>query len=503
MTSAHRATSEPSLRINVAANYAGKLWSITSVYVFIPVYVRLLGIDAYGLIAFYSVALGIIFIADAGLSASFSREVARSADSRVLAMLLRSIETVLLTVLSLAAAGMVVGAEAIAVNWLNTGASLDLAIATDCLRLMGLAIVPQIAMSLYFGGLMGLQLQVRANVLYTLFSFVRSGLVVVPIFVLPDPRLFFAWQAASAWVFMLVMRRSLIVQLGVTTFKAKFSWKALRPVYMYASGMFLMSIIAGLNTQLDRLVVSKLRPLDEFAYYALAATLSQIPTIVTMPIASALLPRFTRLVETHESTALDGLYERSTFAIATLASAAAFWLFFFSGEIVQFWTSSTVLPAELSVIVKLLTMGGLFLALQLMPFQLSLAHGHNQTNVRLGAAFLLIAVPSQYLLTKHHGLVGAAVPWLVLNAAAFVYLGIVLNRRFHAGRVTRWFVRCTLPPVAICGILLCGTRIIVDRTMQPPLIACVWGAASALVAISLSVLIYRRRHLPLPNPAPL
>lgn len=497
------APSEPSLRINVAANYAGKLWSIASVYVFIPVYIRLLGIDAYGLIAFYSVALAIIFIADAGLSASFGREVARNADSRALSTLLRSIETMLFTVLSVAAAGMALGAEAIAVNWLNTGASLDRAITIDCLRLMALAIVPQIAMSLYFGGLMGLQRQVRANALYTLFSFVRSGLVVVPILFIADPRAFFAWQATSAWIFMFFMRRSLIVQLGVTTFKPEFSWAALRPVYVYASGMFLMSIIAGLNTQLDRLVVSKLRPLDEFAYYALAATLSQIPTIVTMPIATALLPRFTRLVETHENTTLGTLYELNTFAIATLASAAAFWLFFFSGEVAQLWTSSTALPAELSVIIKLLSMGSLFLALQLMPFQLSLAHGHNQTNVRLGTVFLFIAVPSQYLLTKHHGLVGAAVPWLVLNVAAFVYLGIVLNRRFHTGRVTRWFVQCTLPPVVICGILLCGARMIVDRTTQPPLIACIWGAASALVAISLSVLFYRTRRVPSPNPVPL
>lgn len=450
----------PSLRLNVVANYVGKLWSVASIYLFVPFYIQLLGISAYGLIAFYSVALAILFIAEAGLSASFARQAARETDTGRLKSLMVSTEVVLFGMLVSAGLVMAVAAPLIAEHWLNAGDAMPQQLATDCVRLMPLALVPQIAMNLYTGGLYGQQRQVAANSWLAAFTAVRSGMVLVPLWLWPDPRVFFIWQAVSAWSFLLLMRYSVSTRLAAG---GGFSWAIIRSIAGYAGGMFAMSIISGLNTQIDRLVVSKIRPLDEFAYYSLAATLAQVPSLVTLPIGAALLPRLTQLVERRESARLRGLYELNTYLVAAVAAATAFVVIFFCPEILAVWLPGRPVPHDMFLVVRILSLGGLGLALQLLPLQLSLAHGHTATNVALGASMLAVTVPLQITLPMRYGLVGAAVPWLLVNAVAFVVLGTVLNRRFHDGRIGAWFLRLMLPPVLISLGTLAVARWAVDR----------------------------------------
>jgi len=479
----------PSLRLNVVANYAGKLWSVASIYLFVPFYIHLLGVAAYGLIAFYSVALAMLFIADAGLSASFARQSARETDPQRLRSLMVSTETMLLGMVGLAGLGMALAAPAIAGRWLQAGQAMSLDAAIGSLRLMPLALVPQVAMSLYMGGLMGQQRQVSANALQAGFTFMRSALVLVPVYLWPDPRVFFAWQALSAWAFLLIMRHTLSARIGGRRGPdAGFSWTIIRTTAGYAGGMFAMSLISGLNTQLDRLVVSRMRPLDEFAFYSLAATLAQVPSLLAVPISAALLPRFTQLVERGDTPQLRRLYEFNCFAMAGIAASSALTIFFFCPEILALWLHGQSVPPALIPVVRILCAGGLFLALQLLPFQLSLAHGHTLTNVGLGAAVLVASVPLQILLTARHGLVGAAVPWLLVNALAFGILGQVLNRRFNDGRMYEWFFRLTLPPLLIGFVVIGCGRLLADYLHLQTLAAMALGLLSLGVAATLMFL---------------
>ncbi|EJV6001261.1 hypothetical protein N3887_005044, partial [Escherichia coli] len=59
-------------KANIASNYLSKLWGVLSIYIFIPFYISILGEENYALIAFQSVILSFVFIADGGLGAAFS-----------------------------------------------------------------------------------------------------------------------------------------------------------------------------------------------------------------------------------------------------------------------------------------------------------------------------------------------------------------------------------------------------------------------------------------------
>ena len=491
MSLAAETSQRPRFGPNVVANYAGKLWGIASIYVFLPLYVRLLGIDAYGLIAFNTIVLAILYIADAGLSSSFAREAAKSEPGQGLLDLFTSIERVLFSILIAVGAVFVVTSPLIGSHWLSNTGSVPVEQVRQSLWLMGIGFIPQIAMSLYFGGLMGLQRQVSANLLWMGFSIARSGLVVVPIYFVPDIRVFFLWQAIASIAMLLVMRKVLLSHIitplrGTSPQKVhgNFSWPALRSIRDYALGMLGMSVIAGLNTQLDKLVVSNMLPLNDFAQYSLASTLAQVPYILTLPIAVALLPRLTDLLQREDQRdELMALYRNASYYIASIGAVAGIGLCLFMKEIFSLWMPGQPIGADTVQAARLLAVGSALMTLQLTPFQLSLANGHQATNLRLGAVMLVVSVPLLVVLTWQYGSLGAAVPWLLMNMVAFVYLGIALNKLFPLVSLQLWFFADNLPPVlfAIFGLLV--ARATADLLQMGALVSCVIALFGALAAI--------------------
>lgn len=448
------------LSINVIANYTAKLWGIVAIYLFVPLYINILGLQAYGLIAFYSVALAILFIADAGISATFGREAAHEKDLSKLRDLLASLERILFAVVGFAGMCVFFVADIIAHRWLNTDGTLDADIAVQSIRLMAFALVPQIAMSLYVGGLMGLQMQVRANLMTILFGVIRSGLVILPLYYFSDVRLYFLWQALASWIFLYFVRQSLLKNLsdGEATKRGVFSWLVVRPLLGYAAGMFAMAFIAGINNQIDRLVVSKLLPITDFTFYSLAAMIAQVPAILTIPVAAAIYPKLIASYKEADKRLLEELYEKFSYIISTLGSASAFGLFFFGGDIIKVWLHGQPIPVYMLSVIQVLAIGSLFLSLQLPPYYLSLANGHTKTNVRLGLICMMVTVPAQVFFTRKFGIIGATIPWIMVNIFAFFYLSIVLNGKFSPIQNWNWLKRYVLPPVAICFLFLLAAK---------------------------------------------
>ena len=62
---------------NIIANYLGKLWGFASIFIFVRFYIDILGVESYAIINFYTVILGLLIFADAGLTATLTRELAR------------------------------------------------------------------------------------------------------------------------------------------------------------------------------------------------------------------------------------------------------------------------------------------------------------------------------------------------------------------------------------------------------------------------------------------
>jgi O-antigen/teichoic acid export membrane protein len=64
------------LKKNIIANFFGKLWPSLLGLFLVPVYLKYLGVEAYGLIGFFVSLQGLISFLDLGLSTTANREVA-------------------------------------------------------------------------------------------------------------------------------------------------------------------------------------------------------------------------------------------------------------------------------------------------------------------------------------------------------------------------------------------------------------------------------------------
>ena len=417
---------------NIVANYFGRAWSILANFLFVPFYIIHLGIGAYGLIVFYTVILTLSATADVGLSATFAREAALHRAEGGLAGLLTTMERLLYALLAMIALALFAGADWIAGNWLKPLASADHAAIVTSLRLMALSIIPQLGVSLYIAGLLGLQRQGTANLIQSAYIAARGGLVIPLIAYEPRIELFFAWQLGVGVAFVIATRATLLRTLGTSIlYLGKFERQRLAPLRRYAGGMLAIGIIASLNTQFDKVVVSNLFTTQDLGYYNLASMAGQLAYAATLPILIAALPHWTALHGAGESSRLDELYRSYTFVVALLAGMASFALLFFARDVFEVWLPSGSQPEELIAVSRVLTAGGLFLALGAVPFYLGLAHGHNKTALWIGLLTVFMTAPAILLLAPRLGLVGAALPWLFLNFAAFVIFFLLIGRRFY------------------------------------------------------------------------
>ncbi len=69
--------STPSVRHNIFAHFAGKVWSGIFSLAFVPVYIKLMGVEVYGLIGIFLSLSAMLALLDMGLSATLNRELSR------------------------------------------------------------------------------------------------------------------------------------------------------------------------------------------------------------------------------------------------------------------------------------------------------------------------------------------------------------------------------------------------------------------------------------------
>ena len=437
---------------NILANLVGRIWGIASVYLFVPLYLNFLGFEAYGLVGFYSTLLALLAFADVGLTATLNRELARlcidPARVQEMGSVVRTYEAAYLCISSVIAAALCILAPLIASNWLRS-TSLSAPDLILAIRLMGAAIALQLPAGLYIGGLMGLQDQVRANCLQIGWGFLRGvGAILILWLVAPTIVAFAAWQLVSNLIYCYSSRQQLwrLVSSRSRT-RVAFQWPLLTRSWRYAAGMTAMSAISTLLTQSDKLVVSKMLPLQTFGFYSLAATVASVPTLFAGPVATAVFPYLTGLVVSEDHHGLARLYTRACQLVALSIVPAALTLMFFSSDFIAAWTGSPEAAVQTRAACICLLSGQLIQGLLVVPYYLALAHGIVRYNIRLGLASVATVIPLLVLLTNRYGILGSGVAWLILNLCILPIYTYLVHKHFPVGKLLSWWKSAVLLPI--------------------------------------------------------
>jgi O-antigen/teichoic acid export membrane protein len=439
------------LKRNLIANYIGQGWTGLMGLVFVPLYIKYLGIESYGLIGLFAVLTAWLSLFDIGLTPTLSREMARftggSHSAQSIRDLLRTIEVITFSLAFLIAGGIALGSNWIATYWL-TAEKLSIQVVSQAFGIMGLVTALRFTESIYRSSILGLQRQTLFNIVNSTLATMRGlGAVGILAWVSPSIQAFFIWQGLLSVLSLGILAVLTYSSLPPIRHRARLSLQEVRGVWRFAVGMLGITFLTLLLTQVDKILLSKLLSLSEYGQYTLAATVAGALYILISPITQAVYPRLCELHVIGDRVRLAETYHKAAQLVSVLAGSAAIVLILFGDIFLHLWTQNAKLAAQTGPLLSLLIVGNLLNGLMWVPYQTQLAHGWTSLTVKVNLASVTVIVPTILLVTPLYGAVGAAWVWAILNlcyvliAVQFMYRRILTNEKWC------WYMQDILIPL--------------------------------------------------------
>lgn len=452
-----------SLRKNILANYASQLYVTAVGIVMVPLYIRYMGAEAYGLVGFFAMLQAWFNLLDMGLTPTMARESARYHGGASTAMeyrrLARALEGVFAVVAMLGGSALFALSGAVAARWLNAN-QLPLDEVTSSLQLMALVVALRWMCGLYRGVITGAEKLVALSGLNSLVATLRFVAVVpVLIYVSASPRAFFSFQLAVALFELLALgwlayRLLPAIPQGQ---RIQWQWAPLKPVLKFSLSIAFTSSVWVLVTQTDKLVLSKILPLADYGYFTVAVLVASGIMVISGPVSSALMPRMARLQAQGQTKELIEVYRQATQLITVIALPAAMVLVFFPAQVLWAWTGDAQLVSKVTPVLRLYAGGYAFLAVAAFPYYLQYAKGELGLHILGNALFVLTLIPSVVWAATRYGMTGAGWAWLISNALYFFAWIPLVHRRhapnMHGGWLLNDIAKLTVLPLLIAPIV--------------------------------------------------
>jgi O-antigen/teichoic acid export membrane protein len=436
---------------NVAANLVANLWVAALTVLALPIYLRAVGAEAFGLIGVFTVLQAFTTLLDLGLGATLTREAARLASSgaegrRELRDLVRTLEIVYWGVAVAIVLVVALLAVPIARYWLNPE-TLTREALVGALVLIGCALGARWPTGLYTGALLGVERQVTLNLMRTVVETVRiMGAIAVLQWVRPTIEAFFVWQALVSVVGS-VIAATLVWRAVPGDAPAHWRGDVLRRVLRTTVGMGGIAVTALVLTQMDKLVLSRFLSLEAFGYYTFASSVAFSLGLLAAPVFNAYYPRFTRIVHANDPATLRDAYHAAAQSVAVLVVPTGLVLAIFAREILAVWTRDPATTAAAAPILTILALGSIANGLMNVPYALQLAHGWTSLAVRTNAVAILVLAPALAFLAVRADAVGASFAWLALNVGYVAIQAPLAHRRLLPGEHGRWVRGDVLAPL--------------------------------------------------------
>ena len=433
---------------------------------FIPVYIKYLGIESFGLIGLFSVIQAWLTILDFGMTPTINREMARytagSHTSESIKDLLRSLELICIFLASLIIFLVWFISGWLASHWLIVE-KLPLTAVSNAIQMIGIVVALRFVEGLYRSAIIGLQKQVWLNVILSISATLRWAGAAVVVFFKPDVNSYFIWHALVSLLTIIVFYMSLYKWLPLTTRKPKFSLDAIKNVWDFARGMLLATFLALLLTQIDKVLLSKLVSLESFGYYTLAATIVGILYQITIPITQAYYPRMTEQVTNNDITTLTKTYHQASQLVTVLLVPLSLMFIFYSNQILLLWTNNAALTANVAPILSILAFGTMLNGIMYMPYMLQLANGWSSFVVKVNTVAVLFLLPAIIWAAPKFGAVGAAWCWAALNLGYLtISMHFMFKRLLPKEKWVWYFQDLALPSIFILAVILLSRFLMPD-----------------------------------------
>jgi len=441
-----------SLKQNLAANYLSQGYIAVIGVALVPLYLKYMGAEAYGLVGFYAMLQRWFNVLDMGLTPTMAHETARFHGGGLSALnyrrLVRALEGVFFAVAMFGGGLLFASAHWFGGHWLKAN-SLPLGDIALCLQMIAIIVALRWMGGLYRGAVTGAERLVWLSGFTSLVATMRF-VAVVPmlIFVSASPVVFFGFQLGTA-VFEiagLMWMTSRLLPPVPQNQKVNWDWAPLKPVLGFALTIAFTSTVWVFVTQSDQLVLSKLLPLADYGYFTVAILVASGLMIVSGPVSTAIMPRMTNLEAQGDHAQVIAIYRKSTQLIVVTAIPATLVLAFFPHQVLWAWTGDAVLVDKVESVLRLYAIGYGILAVGAFPYYLQYAKGNLRLHLIGNIFFAVLLIPSIVWSAIHYGMIGTGWAWLASNVVYFLLWTPLVHHRFAPGLHWGWMLRDVARP---------------------------------------------------------
>lgn len=487
-----------SLKKNIIANYTSQIY-VTGVGILIlPLYIKYMGAEAYGLVGFFTMLQAWFAVLDLGLTPTIGRETARyfggSTSALAYRQLFRALSVIFVFIAVLGGGVLFVFAEKVAGGWLQI-ATLDLREVLIAVQIMAISVALRWLGGLYRGVITGAERLVWLSG----FNAIIATLKFIVVFAMMNifgytPLVFFLHQLIVVLIEIIGlywMANLLLPKKNTLTQAIGWSIKPITPLLKFALTIAFTSSVWVFVTQTDKLILSGILPLAEYGYFTLAVLVASGIMIISGPVSSAIMPRMANLHAQAKREEMLQVYRNATQIVSVLAGTASLVIAFYPKQLLFAWTGDLALAEAVAPILRLYALGNALLAVGAFPYYLQYALGNLRFHLIGNVIMVVLLIPSIIWLAIHFGGVGAGFAWLTIN---FLYLTIwvgYVHKKLISGLNVKWLYQDVIyiyMPILIVLCMLKQVPIhIENRWILLIYLVCIGGITLLIAIFSSSV----------------
>jgi len=389
----------------------------------IPILIKAIGVEAFGLLTLIWTLIGYFSLFDFGLGRALTQQISRARDLNRDQLTQLAASGLFATLVLGIIGGLVLyfASRLMIFHFLNISNEIQ-ADALMAMQLAALAIPLVTLTSAYRGILEGFEDFKMSNIWRLLLGMLNFVLPVIIVLVYRANIIPVVWS--------LIVSRLLVMLLHTITIRKhlkhihnrlNISYSLLRRLFNFGFWMTLSNIIGPLMVVADRFFISAFIGVNIVAYYTVPQDFVLRLLILPAAISSALFPRLAYLHASKDDTTTVRLMTKSLRTIALFMGFVSLSLALGSKIGLSLWLGEDF-AAEAWPVLSILSVGIFFNSMAHVPFAALQAVGKVRTTSLIHIFEAMIYFPVLLLLLHLYGIIGVAIAWSLRTFADFIIL---------------------------------------------------------------------------------
>lgn len=437
-------------RRNILANYASQLYSAGIGILILPLYIKYMGAEAYGLVGFFTMLQAWFALLDLGLTPTIARETARYHGGSMSALhyrqLFRALSTIFVGIAVIGGTALWLLAEPIAYKWLQVE-TLSMNAVVVAVQIMAVSVALRWLGGLYRGVITGSECLVWLSGFNAIIATLRFPAVFVTMWQYGFTPTVFFWHQFAVAIFEVLGLYLMSNKLKPALAKSEiigWNMQPVKPVLKFALTIAFTSSVWVLVTQTDKLILSGILPLAEYGFFTLAVLVASGIMILSAPVSTVIMPRMARLHAEEKHDEMIQVYRNATQLVSVVAGSASLTIAFFSEPLLYAWTGDKQIASNAAPILTLYALGNGVLAVSAFPYYLQYALGNLRYHLIGNLVTVITLIPAIIWAASEYGGVGAGWAWLGINSLYLILWVGYVHSKLVPDLHKSWFIKDVL-----------------------------------------------------------